>query len=49
MVEPEERAIEVYMLREGAYTLLGKYGSGQAAGSDILPGFTLSVDEVFLR
>ena len=24
-------------------------GCGQAAGSDILPGFTLSVDEFFLR
>jgi len=49
LIMPPHPTYEVYILREGAYTLLGKYGSGQAAGSDILLGFTLCVDEVFFR
>ena len=46
MVDPEERAIEVYILREGAYTLGGKYGSGEIARSGLLSGFEVAVGEV---
>lgn len=49
MVDPEEQAVEVYLLKEGAYTLLGKHGSGETARSEVLKGFQLVVDEVFRR
>mgnify|MGYP005851981731 CR=1 FL=1 len=46
LVDPDERSIEVYSLREGAYTLLGKFGPGQNASSALLVGFQTPVDEV---
>lgn len=48
IVEPQEKIIEVYVLREDAYTLLGRYGSGGTAISEILGQFEVSVDQVFL-
>ena len=48
IVEPQEKAIEVYVLIEGAYTVLGKYGSGQSARSRVLFNLEVLVDEVFL-
>jgi hypothetical protein len=32
--------------REGAYTLIGKYGVGKSVCSKVLPGFEVKVDEV---
>ncbi len=49
MVDPEEPSIEVYHLREEAYSLLGKFGPGQTASSAILSGFQVPVDEVLGR
>ena len=46
MVDPDEPAVEVYLLQEGAYTLLGKHGPGETACSKLLPGFEILVDEV---
>jgi Uma2 family endonuclease len=46
MLDPEERAIEVYILREGAYILRGKYRSGEIASSGLLPGFEVAVGDV---
>lgn len=46
MVDPEERAIEVYVLREGAYVLGGKYRPGETARSGLLVGLEISVGEV---
>lgn len=46
MGDPEERTIEVYTLREGAYTLGGKYRPGETACSRLLPGFEVGVAEV---
>ena len=42
-MDPKERAIEVYLLREGAYHLLGKWVMGEIARSEILPGFEVPV------
>lgn len=47
MVDPDEKAIEVYVLRENAYELLGKYGPEEIASSEILAGFKVPVAEVF--
>ncbi len=38
-------AVEVFVLREGAYELLGKWGEGQEARSEVLEGFRVVVDE----
>lgn len=47
IVDPRAGAIEVYVLEQGAYLLVGKYGPGETAQSQIVPGFEASVDEVF--
>lgn len=47
LVDPEEKTIEIYVLREGAYHLTEKFRSGEAACSRLLPGFAVQVDEVF--
>ncbi len=46
MAEPEERTIEIYILREGAYTLGGKYNPGEMARSGLLAGLEIGVADV---
>lgn len=46
MVDPDEQSIEVHVLREGSYTLLGKHTTGEIVRSDLLKGFQVSVGEV---
>jgi Uma2 family endonuclease len=43
LVDLRERTIEVYVLREAAYHLRGKWTAGETASSAILPGFELAV------
>jgi Uma2 family endonuclease len=43
LASPHERSIEVYVLQEGAYRLLGKWTMGQVASSEILAGFGIEV------
>ncbi len=45
-MDPEARTVEVFTLREGAYELLGKWGAGETAHSELLAGFEVAVDEV---
>ncbi len=46
IVDPHGRTVEVFVLREGAYELLGKWGEGEEARSEVLAGFRVAVDEV---
>lgn len=39
IVDPEARTVEVYVWRHGAYVLRGRWGPGEAASSELLPGF----------
>ena len=48
-VYPEEQTIEVFVLRDGAYTLLVKAGRGGKVWSQLLESFELEVDRVFAR
>ncbi len=43
LVDTVERTIEVYVLREGQYTLLGKWSIGDVARSEVLPNFAVPV------
>jgi len=49
IVDPDAGTIEVFVLREGAYALLGKWSAGDIARSEALPGFEIAVDVVFAR
>jgi len=46
IVDPKISTIEVYTLREAEYELLGRWGAGEVARSETLPGFSVAVDEV---
>jgi Uma2 family endonuclease len=48
MVDPDALTIEVFVLRGGAYELVGKWSKGEEAHSEILAGFKVAVDEVLL-
>jgi len=47
IVDPQERTITVLILEETNYRIHGIFGVGSRATSAILPGFSVSVDEVF--
>lgn len=47
LVDPEKRTIEVFILREGKYKLLGKWGPGEVAKSALLAGLEVAVDKIF--
>jgi Uma2 family endonuclease len=48
IVDPHGQTVELFVLREGAYELLGKWGEGEEARSEILEGFRVAVDEVLV-
>jgi Uma2 family endonuclease len=48
IVDPDGRTVEVFILREGAYELLGKWGGGEEARSEVLADFRVVVDEVLM-
>jgi len=48
IVDPHGRTVEVFILREGAYELLGKWGGGEEARSKVLADFKVAVDEVLV-
>lgn len=48
ILDPEARTLEVFVLRGSSYELLGSFGSGEAARSEVLQGFEPSVDEIFV-
>jgi Uma2 family endonuclease len=46
IVNPMVRTIELFVLREGRYELIGKYSVGETVRSEVLPGFEVKVEEV---
>ena len=46
IVDPDKRQIEVFALRGNDYEILGRFGPGERAASEILVGFEIGVDEV---
>ncbi len=46
IIDPHERTIEVFALRDGSYEQLGRYGEGETARSELLDGFTAAINEI---
>ncbi|MFW0860374.1 MAG: hypothetical protein AAGB97_09570 [Dehalococcoidia bacterium] len=49
LVDPDEKRIEVYILRGSVYELAERFKPGEVACSVLRSGFEVSVDEVFRR
>lgn len=47
IVDPEERAVEVYQLTAGGYELIQTIAEGATLTSPLLPGFALAVGQLF--
>ena len=45
IVDPDKRQFEVFALRGGDYEILGRFGPGEQADSQVLSGFEIGVDE----
>jgi Uma2 family endonuclease len=48
IASPMERTVEVFVLRNGIYELLGKFGEGEHVRSEVLPSFTPAINEIFV-
>jgi len=46
IVDPQGRTIELFVLKKGAFELVGKYGVGKTVRSKVLKGFVAAVKEV---
>lgn len=46
IVDPDRRQIEVFVLRREVYELIGRFGPGEQARSEVLSGFQIGVDAV---
>ncbi|MFQ6040185.1 MAG: Uma2 family endonuclease [Candidatus Poribacteria bacterium] len=46
LVDLEESTIEVYVLKQGAYKLFGKWSIGRSAYSKVLAGFEVAVETI---
>ncbi len=47
IVDYRARTVEIRVLEEGKYTLLAEFRSGDAARSQVCPGFEVAVDDLF--
>ena len=46
LIDPELQTIEIYVLRDQSYALLGKWGRGETAVSQVMVGFEIGVEAV---
>jgi Uma2 family endonuclease len=46
LVNPKTCVAEVYVLRDGEFTLLERWGAGEVARSEVLAGFQVALNEV---
>jgi len=46
IIDPYERMVEVFTLRDGGYEPIGRYCEGETAPSELLAGFTAAINEI---
>lgn len=46
LIDPELQTIEIYVLRDQSYALLGQWGRGEVAASPVMAGFEIGVEEI---
>ncbi len=46
IVDPRAATIEIFVLEEGLFTLLGQFGRGETARSRVLAGFEVSIGDI---
>lgn len=46
LIDPELQTIEIYVLRERSYALLGQWGRGEVAASLVMAGFEIGVEAI---
>ena len=49
IIDPQKESVELYMLLGNRYELVEKYGLGESVSSQVLSGFTVTVDEIFAQ
>lgn len=47
LADPLARTVEVFVLRDGAYVLLGSFSRGEKLRSEVIPGFEPPLDQIF--
>ena len=47
IVDYRAKTVEVFVLEQGEYTLIGKWGVGESAASRVLEGFQVAVADIF--
>jgi Uma2 family endonuclease len=47
LADPLARTIEIWVLRDGAYELFGKFARGGYLRSEMIPGFEPALDKIF--
>ena len=47
IVDPRALTIDIYVLEQSTYVLMGQYRIGEVARSQVLPGFEVSVETIF--
>ncbi len=46
IVDPDQRTAEVFVLANGGYRLLERFGAGETVSSQVLEGFSVAVDAI---
>ncbi len=47
LADPDDRSVEVFVLRGARFALLGRFVAGEAARSALLDGFSVAVEQLF--
>jgi len=49
IIDPQKESVELYTLLGNRYELVEKYGLGESGSSQVISGFTVTVDEIFAQ
>jgi Uma2 family endonuclease len=46
LIDPELQTVEIYVLRDQSYALLGQWGRGEVTVSQVMVGFEIGVEMI---